>query len=87
MQIAPIMLENFEEVLGKNNSEMQTEIMEQVLKPYVKQLIFSNNTLMKRSPISAFISKTFFKKKTVEQIKKIYFKILCKYIEIKEEQQ
>lgn len=87
LQIAPIMLENFEEVLGKNNSEMQTEIMEQVLKPYVKQLIFSNNTLMKRSPIGAFISKTFFKKKTAEQIKKIYFKILCKYIEIKEEQQ
>lgn len=41
---------------------------------------------MKRSPVGAFISKTFFKKKTADQIKKIYLEILCKYIEIKDKQ-
>lgn len=80
LQIEPIIFNSFEEILGKNNSEMQTKIIEEVLKPYVKQLIFSNNTLMKRSPVGAFISKAFFRKKTPEQIKKVYLKIIKEYL-------
>lgn len=80
LEIIPIMPDNFERCLGKNNSEIQTKLMDEILKPYVKELIFSNAVLMKRSPIGAFISKSLFRKKTPDMLKQAYTKILRRYL-------
>lgn len=80
IEIAQIMPNTFEKYLGKNNSEIQTKLMDEVIKPYVKEIIFSNDTLIKRSPIGAFISRSLFRKKSPRALKQTYAKILQRYV-------
>lgn len=80
LEIMPIMPNNFDDYLGKNNSDIQTKLMDEIVKPYVKELIFSNETLMKKSPIGAFISRSLFRRKSTEVMKQTYTKILQKHI-------
>lgn len=80
LEITPIMPNDFEIYLGKNNTEIQSKLMDDILKPYVKELIFANEILVKRSPIGAFISKTLFRNKSTESMKRTYKKLLKKHI-------
>lgn len=41
----------------ENNKEIRANFIDEILKPYVKEVIFENDILMSKSPLGAFISK------------------------------
>ena len=41
----------------ENNKEIRADFIDEILKPYVKEVIFENDILMSKSPLGAFISK------------------------------
>ncbi len=64
----------------KDNLQVKEKFINEIIKPYVKNIIFENDILMSKSPIGAYINKyiirTFVPQKTDEQLEKDLISIL-----------
>ena len=55
--------DNFKEVFGEDNMEVKEKIIEEIIKPYVKNIIHSDRTLDSRDKFGSFFDKNFAKQK------------------------
>lgn len=68
--------EDFKYILGYENEELKEQIIEQIIKPYVKKLIYNDRVLSQRDKIGVFINKTFKKEKEKAEILENYKEII-----------
>lgn len=60
----------------EKNSKVKEDFINEILKPYVKSIIYEDEILMSKSPIGAYISKSFSYKPTDEELLKELISIL-----------
>lgn len=72
--------DEFHVSIFRDNEEVREKFLNQIIKPYVTNIIYENNELMEKSPIMSYIHKniisTFKKSKTEEEFVKELVKIL-----------
>ena len=71
----------FNAKIFENNAELKEEFLNNVVRPYVKNIIYSNDVLMAKSPIGAYFSKIFSNQKTDEQMQKELTQMLEKALQ------
>ena len=60
--------DNYKDILGMNDNNIKERVMEEVIKPYVKNIIHSDRTLSSRDKIGAFFDKNFSKQKDENEL-------------------
>lgn len=76
LQIEEPFEDDFKDILGCNDDNIKEKVMEEIIKPYVKNLIHNNRTLSQRDKIREFIDRNFGKKKDTEELIKEYSELL-----------
>ena len=84
IEIEEIFPNEFNINIFKDNLEIRSKFIEEILKPYVKNIIFENDELMDKSPIGARISKKFGNIKTEEELLENLIEILKSVLKTEE---
>ncbi len=68
IKLQKIFPDDFNLNIFKENIQVRTEFIDNIITPYVKNIIFENDILMSKSPIGAFIGKKMWVKKENEEL-------------------
>ena len=68
--------DDFTEILGCNNDDIKERVIEEIIKPYVKNLVHNDRILSQRDKIGEFIDKIFNKGKNQDELIEEYKQIL-----------
>ena len=68
--------DDFTEILGCNNDDIKEGVIEEIIKPYVKNLVHNDRILSQRDKIGEFIDKIFNKGKNQDELIEEYKQIL-----------
>lgn len=74
------MIDSLKRCIGDENAEMQKEVINRILKPYARELIFSTDDLAKKSPIGSFIYRILYKNVSQRHYAKEYTNIIKDYL-------
>lgn len=77
--------EDFGYIFGKDNDEVKEKLIEQIIKPYVRSLIYNDRVLSKRDKIGVFINKNFKKDKSKEELIEEYKELIKSISNMNEE--
>lgn len=76
MQIDEPFEEDFKYILGCDDNNIKEKILEEIINPYIKNLIHNDRTLSGRDKVGAFLDKNFGKRKDTDELIEEYKKIL-----------